>query len=188
MQIASFILIRDHALRLLEEQLDLTLQQVASPNAVFLQLLPAQLQEAGTEHPISIPFSTLYPLDQAAERQHERVLSVFEDPLHPSRLRRMAQDANAPIYYVSPARVRAFERELETLRLAHEIHPEDVKGLLGRQVANDGMPQVITLLEQFRHDLYTVYHDAAEQGMGVVVLVLNQPDEMTSESEFPRAA
>ncbi len=171
-----------------EDQLEVVLRQLPSPNAAFANLVPLRLQELGAEHPISIPFSSLFPLDQAAGRQHARMLSNFEDPARPSKLGKLAETANVPIYYVSPGRVRDFVRELETLRLAQQIHSEDVETLLGRRVSLQELPEIATLLEQFRRDLYQVYNDAAEQGKGVVVLLVNQPDEMTSEDSFPPAA
>ncbi len=187
MQIASFILVNDRALRTFEDQLEVVLRQLPSPNSAFANLVPLRLQELGAEHPISIPFSSLFPLDQVAGRQHERMLSSFEDPARPSKLGKLAETANVPMFYVSPGRVRDFVRELEALRLA-QIHSEDVETLLGRRVSLQELPAISTLLDQFRHDLYQVYNDAATQGKGVVVLLVNQPDEMTSEEGFPRAA
>ncbi len=188
MQIASFILVNDRALHLFEEQLEQVIRQLQSPQAAIMNLVPLRLHELGSEHPISIPVSSLYPLDVAAERQHARVLSAFEDPVRPSRLNRMASLANMPVYYVPPARVRDFTQELSALRLAREIKPEDVESLIGRRVSTTEMPDITHIIEQFRHDLYQIYHDAAEQGKGVVVFVVTQPDEVTSENEFPRAA
>lgn len=188
MKIASFILVNDRVFRQFEEQLESVVKQLGSTNAAFVSMVPVRLQELGSEHPISIPFSSLFPLDQAAERQHARLLSAFEDPLRPSKLGRMAEAVSAPIYYVSPGRVRDFVRELETLRLAQQVRPDDVENLLGKRVLRDELPAVVKLLEEFRHDLYQVYRDAADGGKGVVVLVVSQPDEMTSEEGFPRAA
>jgi len=188
MQIASFILVTDRVLRQFEDQLEAVLKQISTPSVAFVNLVPVRLHELGTEHPISIPFSTLFPLDQAAGRQHERMLSHFEDPARPSKIGKLAESVNIPIYYVSPGRVRDFVNELETLRLAQQIHPEDVETLLGRHVSQDELPAVTKLLEQFRHDLFQVYFDAALEGKGVVVMVVNQPEEMTSEEGFPRAA
>ena len=188
MQIASFILVNDRALRQLEEQLEQVVRQVQTPQAAILNLVAVRLHELGSEHPISIPVSSLYPLDVAAERQHERVLSAFEDPVRPSRLNRIASQANMPVYYVPPARVRDFSRELAALRLSREIRPDDVVSLIGRHVTADEMPGITLIIDQFRHDLYQIYHDASEAGKGVVVFVISQPDEITSEDEFPRAA
>ncbi|MHB9024785.1 MAG: hypothetical protein ACYC7E_11530 [Armatimonadota bacterium] len=188
MQIASFILINDRILRLFENQLEITLKEISNSSLAFMRVVPVRLQQLGTEHPISIPLSSLYPLDLAAERQHTRVLSTFEDPGHPSRLGQMAEASNVPVYYVSPGRVRDFVRELEGLRLVNQIKPDDVEGLLGRRVSLDELPAVTLLIDQFRHDLYQVYSDAADEGMGVVVLVVNQPDAMTSSEGFPQAA
>lgn len=188
MQIASFILVTDRVLRQFEEQLEAALTHVQSPAAAFTQLIPLRLHELGHEHPISIPLGSLHPLDQVAGRQHERLLTAFEDPTHPSRLGKMAETANVPMFYVSPGRVRDFVRELEEMRLAQAIRPEDVEALLGKRIGRDELPQVVNLLEQFQHDLYQVYRDASDQGKGVVVLVVSQPDVLTSEEEFPRAA
>jgi hypothetical protein len=188
MQIASFILIHDRVLRQFEEQLAAALPGLPSPNAAFTRMVPLRLQELGAEHPISIPFSTLFPLDQVAERQHARLLSAFEDPQHPSRIGRMAETFNVPIYYVSPPRVRAFATELEMLHVSPALHPEDVETLLGRHVERIELPVVTRLLEAFRGDLYRVYRDAADAGKGVIVLVASEPEGMTSDGEFPRAA
>jgi hypothetical protein len=188
MQIASFILINDRILRQFENQLEVSLRQMPSGSPAFAKMVPMRLQQLGTEHPISIPLSSLYPLDIAAERQHARVLSTFEDPRHPSRLGQMAEASNAPVYYVSPGRVREFVRELEGLRVLHQIKPEDVEGLIGRRVSLDELPAVTKLIEEFRHDLYQVYRDAADEGMGVIVVVANQPDSMTDTEGFPQAA
>jgi hypothetical protein len=89
---------------------------------------------------------------------------------------------------VPPARVRDFARELAILRLAHQVRPEDVETLIGRRVASGEMPAILTIVNGFRNDLYRIYHDAAMRGKGVVVFVVTQPDEITSEDEFPRAA
>lgn len=189
MQIASFILVNDRLLHQFESQLESVMrEEVSSPGVIFMNLVPLRLQELGSEHPISIPFGSFLPLDQAAERQHERILSAFEDPQRPSRLGQMARAAHTPMYYVSPGRVRDFMYELERLRLARHIHPEDVETLLGKRISRDEIPAVTYIIEQFRHDLYQVYHDAALEGKGVVVIVVNQPDDMTSEEGFPRAA
>ena len=188
MQIASFILIHDRVLRQFEETLAAALPALPSPNAAFAHIVPSRLQELGAEHPISIPFSSLSPLDQVAGRQHARLLSAFEDPQHPSRIGRMAESFNVPIYYVSPPRVRAFAAELEALRVSRTLHPEDVETLLGRHVEQTELPGVTSLLEAFRHDLYRVYQDAADAGKGVVVLVASQPDTITTDQDFPRAA
>lgn len=188
MQIASFILVSDRTLRQFEEQLEVVLRQVPSPNMAFVNLVPMRLHELGNEHPISIPFSSLFPLDQAAGRQRERMLSSFEDPTRPSKLGKMAESANMPIFYVSPGRVRDFVRELETLRLTQQIRPDDVETLLGRHVGQHELPDVTRLIDQFRHDLYQVYLDAEREGKGVVVLVVTQSEEMASEEGFPRAA
>ncbi|MHB9133603.1 MAG: hypothetical protein ACYDBB_21270 [Armatimonadota bacterium] len=188
MQIASFILVKDRTFRQFEDQLEVAVKQMPSPNMAFTNLVPMRLQELGTEHPISIPFSSLYPLDQAAGRQHMRVFTAFEDPGHPSKLSALARSANVPIYYVSPGRVRDFVKELANLHLAQQVKPEDVQNLLGKRITIEEMPTARKLLEEFRHDLYQVYRDAAALGMGVVVLVVNQPDEITSEDGFPMAA
>lgn len=188
MQIASFILINDRILHQFENQLEFAIKDMPSQNASFMQFVPARLQELGTEHPISIPFGSLLPLDQAAERQHVRILSAFEDPEHPSKLGQLARVMNAPIYYVSPGRVRDFVRELEQLQLHERIRPDDVEALLGKRIQLAEMTAVTNVIDMFRHDLYQVYLDAAEDGKGVVVVVVNQPDEMTSEEGFPRAA
>lgn len=188
MQIASFILIKDRTLHQLENQLEEVMSQLTSPGTVFLNLVSMRLHELGDEHPISIPFSSLHPLDQAAQRQHEHILSTFEDPRRPSRLRQMAETVGAPLYYVSPGRVHEFVKELEHLHLTNQVQPQDVEGLLGKRVSREELPNVTGLLEQFRHDLYQVYRDAADEGMGVVVLVVNQPDEITDEDTFPQAA
>ncbi|HEX2949988.1 MAG TPA: hypothetical protein VHV83_10560 [Armatimonadota bacterium] len=189
MQIASFILVNDRLLHRLEDQLESTFHEVPSVNAAaFQNYVPAKLQEIGSEHPISIPFGSFLPLDQAAERQHERILSAFEDPAHPSKLSQMARAANTPMFYVSPGRVHNFLAELETLRLAQQIHPEDVETLLGKRVVTSELPAVTNIIEQFRHDLYQVYSDAAQEGKGVVVMVMNQPDDVASEDGFPKAA
>ncbi len=188
MKIASFILIHDKTLRQFEDQLEKVLKQVPSPNLAFVNIVPLRLHELGAEHPISLPFGSLFPLDQAAERQHVRLLSAFEDPQHPSRLARMAEAASLPVYYVSPGRVRDFVRELESLRLSQQIKPDDVEALLGKRISREELPDVARLIDQFRHDLYQVYRDAALQGVGVVVLIGTQADAMTSEEEFPRAA
>ena len=188
MQIASFILVHDRLLRHFEDQLDLAMRQLPAPGTAFANVVPLRMRELGTEHPISIPLSSLFPLDQAAGRQHLHLLSAFEDPSRPSKIGKMAETANVPMYYVPPARVRAFVQELATLRLVAQIHPEDVESLLGRRVSRDELPDIIHLLEEFRHDLYQVYYDAANAGKGVVVLVVTQPDAMTSEEGFPRAA
>ena len=188
MQIASFILVNDSLLRQFAEQLEEVVQQLPSTTSIFLNVVPARLQALGREHPISIPFGSLLPLDQAAERQHAHIISAFEDPRHPSRLGKMALASNSPIYYISPPRVRDFAQELELLRLAEQIRPEDVESLLGRHISSQEMPGITRIVEQFRHDLYQVYHDAAEQGKGVIVLVSNQPEEMGAEGGFPRAA
>ena len=66
MQIASFILIHDRVLRQFEETLAAALPALPSPNAAFARIVPSRLQELGAEHPISIPFSSLSPLDQVA--------------------------------------------------------------------------------------------------------------------------
>ena len=100
----------------------------------------------------------------------------------------MARAVNAPIYYVSPGRVRDFASELADLRLVAHLHTDDVETLLNKRISAEELPAVTQIIEQFRHDLYQVYHDAAMQGKGVVVVVVNQPDEMTSEEGFPRAA
>jgi len=188
MQIASFILVNDRVLQRFVEQLEYTLEQLPSPTVAFLNLVPMRLQELGVEHPISIPFNTLFPMDQVAGRQHERLLSVFEDPAQPTRLGRLAQSARAPIYYVPPGRVLEFARELERLSFTPHIRPDDVETLLGKRLASNEMPAAIQLLEAFRHDLHQVYRDAAYQRKGVVVLIVNQPEEFSSEEGFPRAA
>lgn len=188
MQIASFILVNDRALHLFEDQLEQVARQVPSPQAAIVNLIPLRLHELGAEHPISIPVNSLYTLDAAAERQHERVLSTFEDPMRPSRINRIALQANMPVFYVPPARVRDFSHELAILRLAHSVKPGDVENLIGRRVTALEMPAILTVIEQFRHDLYQIYRDASEQGKGVVVFVVTQPDAVTSEDEFPRAA
>jgi hypothetical protein len=188
MQIASFILVQDRLLRQFEDQLEVLIRQTPSPNVTFASLVPLRLQELGAEHPISIPFSSLHPLDQVAERQHAASFSHFEDPRRPSRLGRMAQAVNLPIYYVSPGRVCDFARALASLPIARSLHPEDAEGLLGRRLTREDFPRVVTLLEQFRHDLLQVYADAVEEGKGVVVVVVNQSDELTTEEEYPRAA
>ena len=100
----------------------------------------------------------------------------------------MAEAASLPVYYVSPGRVRDFVRELESLRLSQQIKPDDVEALLGKRISREELPDVARLIDQFRHDLYQVYRDAALQGVGVVVLIGTQADAMTSEEEFPRAA
>lgn len=188
MQIASFILVSDRRLRNFSEQLELALKDAPQQTTLFMHLVPMRLQEIGDEHPISIPFSSLLSLDHAAQRQHERMLSLFEEPTHPSRLRQLAQAANAPIYYVSPGRVRDFVRELEALQIVGKLRAEDVESFLGKRVTRDEMPAVAHIFECFRHDLYQVYRDASDQGKGVVVVVINQPEEITSEDGFPRAA
>jgi len=188
MQIASFILVNDRLLHQFESQLEMAFKEVSSPHLIFMNFVSMRLQELGSEHPISIPFGSFLPLDQAAERQHERILSAFEDPHRPSKLGQIARTVNAPIYYVSPGRVRDFARELEDLRLAQQIYPEDVESLLGKKISTAEIPTITLLVEQFRHDLYSVYRDAAIQGKGVVVLVVNQPDAMNSDESFPRAA
>jgi hypothetical protein len=188
MQIASFILVNDRAFRQFEEQLEHVLKQVQAPQAAFANVVPSRLHELGAEHPISIPVSSLYPLDAAAQRQHARIFSAFEDPLRPTRLRQMATAANVPLYYISPGRVREFTAELEALHLAHDVKSEDVENLIGHRVTRDELPDVILLLEEFRHDLYQVYRDATLEGKGIIVVVVNQPDEATSEQDFPRAA
>jgi len=188
MQIASFILVNDRLFRHFEDQIEAALKQVGTPNALFAGMVPMRLQELGREHPISIPLSSLFPLDQVAGRQHEHLLSAFEDPNHPSKLSRMAQSVNVPLYYVSPARVREFAEELRTLRLAAKLQTQDVETLLGRRVAAEELPAVTRLIEQFRNDLYRVYSDAAGEGKGVVVLVVNEPSGVRVDEEFPRAA
>lgn len=188
MQIASFILVNDKLLHQFERQLEELMPQLPSSTVAFQNLVPAHLQALGTEHPISIPFGSFLPLDQAAERQHARILSAFEDPVRPSKIGQLARTANAPIYYVSPGRVRDFARELEQLRLHQQIRPADVETLLGRKIAVSEMPAITQIIEQFRHDLYQVYSDAAYDGKGVVVLVVNQPDEIATDDGFPRAA
>ena len=77
MQIASFILVNDRILHQFENQLEALMKQVPTSNVAFLNMVPSRLQELGTEHPISIPFGSFLPLDQAADRQHERILSAF---------------------------------------------------------------------------------------------------------------
>lgn len=188
MQIVSFILVNDRILRQFEHQLEEAMKELSTPQMAFLGLVPARLQEIGIEHPISLPFGSFLPLDSAAERQHERVLSAFEDPAHPSKLGQLAQAANMRVFYVSPGRVRYFVQELEHLRLAQHIHPDDVATLLGKRIATSEIPAVTKIIEEFRLDLYRVYSDASLEGKGVVVLLVNQPDEMTSEEGFPRAA
>ena len=188
MQIASFILVNDRLLRHFEDQLELAIRQMPSPAVAFANLVPLRMRELGTEHPISIPVSSLFPLDQAAGRQHQHLLSTFEDPAHPSKIGKLAESANVPMYYVSPARVRDFVRELASLRLAAQVRTEDVETLLGRHVSREELPAVVRLIEEFRHDLYRVYVDAANTGKGVVVLVVNQAESITSEEGFPRAA
>jgi hypothetical protein len=188
MQIVSFVLVNDKTLHQFEKQLEITLQQMPSPQNAFRNLVPTRLQELGAEHPISIPLGSFLPLDQAAERQHERVFSAFEDASHPSKLGQLAKASNTPIYYVSPGRVHEFVYELESLHLSRQLRPEDVETLLSRRIAPAEMPTVTRIIEQFRHDLLQVYHDAVLQGKGVVVLVINQPEEMTAEQGYPRAA
>ncbi len=188
MQVASFILVNDRLLHHFEDQVEAAMKRVATPAAVFLNLVQMRLQELGAEHPISIPVSSLFPLDQAAERQHEQLLSAFEDPSHPSRLGRMAQHANVPLYYISPGRVRQFLQVLEKLRLATQLRPDDVVALLGKRISHSELPAVARLIDQFRHDLYQVYLDAAMQGKGVLVLVVSQAEIMASDDSFPRAA
>ncbi|MHB9108576.1 MAG: hypothetical protein ACYDCO_16085 [Armatimonadota bacterium] len=188
MQIASFILVNDRLLRHFEDQIEAAMKQVGSPNALFTGMVPMRLQELGSEHTISIPLSSLFPLDQAAGRQREHLLSAFEDPNHPSRLSRMARGANVPLYYVSPARVREFAEELRTLRLTAQLKTEDVETLLGRRVSQEELPAITRLIEQFRNDLYHVYSDAAGEGKGVVVLIINEPSDARVDEEFPRAA
>jgi len=188
MQIASFILVSDRLLRHFEDQLELAMSQLPTPGTAFANVVPVRMRELGTEHPISIPVSSLFPLDQAAGRQHLHLFSAFEDPARPSKIGKMAEMANVPMYYVPPARVRDFVDELEDLRLTAQIHPEDVETLLGRRVSREELPAVARLLDEFRHDLYQVYRDASNAGKGVVVLVVTQPEAMTSEEGFPRAA
>lgn len=188
MQIASFILVHDKLFRQLEDQMEAALKDSPSPNLVFMHLLPVRLQEMGREHPISIPFGSLYPLDQAAGRQRSLPLTAFEDPLHPSRLGKLAEAVNLPIYYVSPGRVRNFVHELETLRLAQQVKPEDVETLLGKKLTSEELPDAVKIIDAFRHDLYQIYRDAAMEGKGVVVLVVNQPSELNAPESFPRAA
>jgi len=188
MQIASFILVSDRRFRHFEDQIEAAMKQVGSGGAIFTNLVPMRLQELGAEHTISIPLSSLFPLDQAAGRQREHLLSAFEDPNHPSKLSRMARSANLPLYYVSPARVREFAEELRTLRLTAQLKTEDVETLLGRRVSPEELPAVTLLIEQFRKDLYHVYSDAAGQGKGVVVLIVTEPADVRVDEEFPRAA
>jgi len=188
MQIASFILVNDRLFRHFEDQIEAALKQVGSGSAIFTNMVSMRLQELGSEHIISIPLSSLFPLDQAAGRQREHLLSTFEDPNHPSKLSRMARGANVPLYYVSPARVRQFAEELRTLRLATKLRTEDVETLLGRRVSQEELPAVTRLIEQFRNDLYRVYSDAAGEGKGVVVLIVNEPADVRVDEEFPRAA
>lgn len=188
MQIASFILVNDKLLHQFERQLEELIPQLPSSANAFQNLIPVHLRELGTEHPISIPFGSFLPLDQAAERQHARILSAFEDPMRPSKIGQLARTANSPIYYVSPGRVRDFARELEHLRLHEQIRPEDVETLLGRRIAEMEMPAITLIIDQFRHDLYQVYSDAVYDGKGVVVLVINQSNEIVTDDGFPRAA
>jgi hypothetical protein len=187
MQIASFILVHDRRLKQLEDQLEELLARVPA-NLAFINVVPGRLQEMGREHPISIPVSSLGPLDQAAGRQRERLLSGFEDPSRQSRLGRMANAAGVPLFYVSPPRVREFAQELANLSLVRKVRPEDVQSLLGRRITEEEMPAALNLLDAFRHDLYQVYRDAADQGKGVIVLLVTQSREMDSAEGFPRAA
>jgi len=188
MQIASFILVNDRLFRHFEDQIEAALKQAGSPGMLFTGTVPMRLQELGIEHPISIPLSSLFPLDQAAGRQNAHLLSTFEDPKNPSKLSRMAQGANVPLYYVSPGRVREFAEELRSLRLAAQLQTQDVETLLGRRVVAEELPTVVLLIEQFRDDLHRVYSDAAGEGKGVVVLVVTESSGARVEDEFPRAA
>ena len=72
--------------------------------------------------------------------------------------------------------------------MAHHIRPDDVEALLGRRISQEEIPSVTKLVDMFRHDLYQVSRDAADQGKGVVVLIASQPDAYTAEDGFPRAA
>lgn len=188
MQIASFILVNDRLFRHFEDQIEMAMKQAGSPGMLFTGTVPMRLQELGIEHPISIPLSSLFPLDQAAGRQHAHLLSAFEDPKNPSKLNRMAQSANVPLYYISPGRVREFADELRTLRLAAQLQTQDVETLLGRRVTAEELPAVVQLIEQFRDDLHRVYSDASGEGKGVVVLIVTEPSNTRVQDEFPRAA
>jgi hypothetical protein len=188
MQIASFILVNDRLFRHFEDQIEDAMKQAGATGMLFTGMVPMRLQELGNEHPISIPLSSLFPLDQAAGRQHADLLSAFEDPKHPSKLSRMAQSANVPLYYISPARVREFAEELRTLHLAAQLQTQDVETLLGRRVAAEELPSVAQLIEEFRNDLHRVYSDAAGEGKGVVVLIVTEPSGARIEDDFPRAA